>query len=182
MAIIACPTNCATGGVPDVAFDLCTPTIRRGEIKSVLLAQVGKPMTTGDATEITTRLAAVDDTKMVRIFGIGDLPAGAGEPRRISSLYTFAAPRQRTMPFTVYDLNDTNYEFLRKVDKCGGRYLIWFETADGDMFGGEEFNDGQEASVVANYLIPRSDAEEVVGELSFSWTGPMPARKPSVLA
>jgi hypothetical protein len=182
MALITCPTDCATGGVPDVAFDLCNPQRKFGEIQQIVVAQVGEPFTTGDATEITTRLAAVDETKIVILKGYGDMPAASGEPNRISSLYTVTPPKQRTVNFTMIDLNDTNYEFLRKLDKCGGRYLFWFVTADGDMFGGETFNDGVEADATANYIIPQSDQESATGTLTISWTGPMPERKASVLS
>ena len=182
MAEITCPTDCAAGGVPDVAFDLCNPTRRFGEIQQILVAQVGQPMTTGDATELTTRLAATDETKMVILKGYGDMPAATGEPNRISSLYTVTPPKQRTLNFTVLDVNDTNYEFLRKLDKCGGRYLYWPVTADGDMFGGENFVDGIEADTTANYIVPASDQEAATGQLTLNWTGPMPERKPSILS
>jgi hypothetical protein len=184
MALITCPTDCAAGGVPDVAFDLCNPTRRFGEIQQILVAQVGQPMTTGDAAEITTRLGALAGAaeKMVVLKGYGDMPAATGEPNRISSLYTVTPPKQRTVNFTILDLNDTNYEFLRKLDKCGGRYLFWFVTADGDMFGGEDFVEGVEADATANYIIPASDQESATGTLTINWTGAMPERKPSVIS
>lgn len=182
MALITCPTDCATGGVPDVAFDLCTPSYRYGEVTALLIAQVGQPMTLGDSAEITQRLAAADETKMVLVHGYGDLPAASGEPNRLSSKYTITPPKDRTLNFTIVDLNDTNYEFIRRVDKCGGRFLLWYVTADGDMFGGEEFNAGNEVNLTGNYIVPAARTEVATGQFTASWSGPMSERKASPLS
>ncbi|WP_187260751.1 hypothetical protein [Pontibacter beigongshangensis] len=181
MALIVCPTDCATGGVPDVAFNLCSPLFKYGEISALLLAQVGQPLATGDSAEITARLAATDETKIAIVHGYGDLPAAAGEPTRLSSKYTITSPKERTLNFNVADLNDTNYEFLRKIDKCGGRYLMWYITAGGDMYGGEVFNAGNEVTLTANNIIPAASSEVQTGTLVANWTGPMSERKASVL-
>ena len=180
MALITCPTDCATGGVPDVAFDLCTPQYKYGEINGILLGQVGHPLVTGDAAEITTRLAATDETKLVFVHGYGDLPAASGEPNRISSRYTVTPPKQRTLNYTIVDMNDTNYEFLRRIDKCGGKFLMWYQNG-GDLYGGETFEAGNEVDLTANNIIPQSDQELVTGTLIASWTGAMSERKPSPL-
>ena len=179
MALITCPTDCATGGVPDVAFDLCTPQYKYGEISQILVAQIGQPLLTGDAAEITTRLTATDETKLSLLKGYGDLPAASGEPNRISSMYTITPPKQRTLNFTVVDNNDTNYEFARRIDKCGGKFLIWYITSTGDMYGGEDFVEGNEVDLTANSIIPQSDQELSTLQFTANWTGPMSERKPS---
>jgi hypothetical protein len=168
--------------VPDVAFDLCTPAYKYGEVTALLIAQVGEPLVTGDSAEITTRLAATDETKMVLVHGFGDVPAASGEPNRLSSKYTITPPKDRTLNFTIVDLNDTNYEFIRRVDKCGGRFLLWYITADGDMFGGENFIDGNEVNLTGNYIIPANRTETATGQFTATWSGPMSERKPSPIA
>lgn len=184
MALITCPTDCATGGVPDVAFDLCTPQYRFGEVTAILVGQIGQPMVSGDSAEITTRLAAPtgDASKMVLLHGRGDLPAGAGEPNRFSSKYTITAQKDRTLNFTIVDNTEANYEFVRRVDKCGGRFLIWYITADGYMYGGEAFNSGNEVDLTGDEIIPESDKEFRTLQLTANWTAPMSERKLSPLA
>jgi len=38
------------------------------------------------------------------------------------------------------------------MSECGGKYVIWYETSDGILYGG---NDGVEVSLRMNQVIPR---------------------------
>jgi len=42
------------------------------------------------------------------------------------------------------------------IFECGNKFKVWFETADGMLFGG---NEGIEGSINTNYVIPRPRTE-----------------------
>lgn len=181
MAEITCPVDCASGGVPDVAFDLCTPKQKFGEVDALVFAQLGQPLTIGDAAEISTRLAAIDATKIVVVHGYGDKPASSSTPTRLSSKYSFTSPQEHAVNFTIVDNNDTNYEFVRRVNKCGGKFLMYYQSG-GYLYGGENFLSGNEVDTTASEVIPQSFSELSTLPLTASWQGAMSERKLSPLA
>ena len=55
------------------------------------------------------------------------------------------------MNFTIDDVSEENYEFMRSTE-CGGKYRLWYETKGGYMYGG---NDGIKVSIVMDDVLNR---------------------------
>lgn len=147
-----CPSDC-NGAVADVSFSECAPETHYGEVSKLYIAPANFPGFTDvtDLAEWTANLSDTDDNKIRTLIGIGDLPEPEVTETPISGDRVVTGYKKFTLPFEVDEVNDTNYNFLLMLE-CGGKFLMWFETSDGLLFGG---NDGIEISMPANYLIPR---------------------------
>jgi hypothetical protein len=101
--------------------------------------------------EWTTNLSDTADNKIRTLIVIGELP----EPERLevatSGDRIAIGYKTFNLNFAIDETNDTNYNFLLQTE-CGGKFLIWYETSDGMLYGG---NDGIEVSIVLNQPIPR---------------------------
>ena len=147
-----CPTDCS-GAVADVNFNDCTPELHWGEISKIYIVGSDFAGFTDVATlgEWTNNLGDTGDDKIRTLTVIGELP----EPEIAEVPYSgdriAVGYKTFNLPFEIDETNETNYNFLL-MSECGGKYLIWFETSDGILYGG---NDGIEASVRLNLLIPK---------------------------
>lgn len=155
-----CPTGC-DGAVGDVSFSECAPETHYGEVSKLYIApanfesvdNAGNPgfSDVTSLTEWNDNLSDTADNKIRTLIGIGDFPEPETTETPISGDRVVNGPKKFTLPFEVDEVNDTNYNFLLQLE-CGGKFLMWFETSDGLLFGG---NAGIEVSMPANYLIPR---------------------------
>jgi hypothetical protein len=155
-----CPTTCS-GAVAEVSFSECAPEYHWGEISKLYIVEsdfesVDNAGNAGfsDVTSLTEwndNLSDTVDNKIRTLIVIGELP----EPERLEvpASGDRIAIGQKTfnLNFAIDETNDTNYGFLLQTE-CGGKFLIWFETSDGQLYGG---NAGIEASIVLNQAIPR---------------------------
>lgn len=154
MANPLCPTDCSTA-LNQVVFDDCAPNINASEIKRVFVAKGNSSpfenWTT--ATEWTTRMAQSGTTaNAIRTLTvIGDKPAPSSVSKDISNRRKFVVGKDHTMNFTVDDVSDENYEFMRSTE-CGGKYRIWYETHGGYLYGG---NEGVKCSIVMDDVLNR---------------------------
>jgi hypothetical protein len=147
-----CPTDCS-GAVADVLFNDCVPELHWGEISYLYI--VGSSFAgftdVTDLAEWTSNLSQTADDKIRKLTVIGELP----EPELTEISYSgdrvARGSKTFNLAFEVDETNETNYNFLL-MSECGGKYLIWFETSDGILYGG---NDGIEASVLLNLMVPR---------------------------
>lgn len=156
----ACPTDC-NGAVADVSFSECAPETHYGEVSKLYIApanfesvdNAGNPgfSDVTSLTEWNDNLSDTADNKIRTLIGIGDFPEPETTETPISGDRVVTGFKKFTLPFEVDEVNDTNYNFLLLLE-CGGKFLMWFETSDGLLFGG---NAGIEVSMPANYLIPR---------------------------
>jgi hypothetical protein len=149
-----CPTDCTTA-LGGVLFDDCAPNINPSEIKRVLVSK-GNAAPFDDwtvATEWTTRLemsgAAADPIRPLTV--IGDKPAPSSVTKDISNNRKWVVGKDHTLNFTVDDVSDENYEFMRATE-CGGKYRLWYETHGGYLYGG---NDGIKATIVMDDVLNR---------------------------
>ena len=57
----------------------------------------------------------------------------------------------------IDETNVTNYNFLLTTE-CNLKFKMWFDTSDGILYGG---NEGIEASILMNLVIPRERTDVV---------------------
>lgn len=163
-----CPTDC-TANLPVVKFSACAPSILLSEITKVYLGKYStQPFTdVGLATEWTTRLneSAVTEDTIRPLTVIGDKPAAAPIRKEISNGRTWTIGKDHTLNIRIDDVSDENYEFMRAAE-CGGQYRVWFETAGGYLYGG---NEGIPATLDLNDVLAagKDSIEELVGVLTW---------------
>lgn len=161
-----CPTDCS-GAVGDVSFNECTPELHWGEISKIYI--VGSDFAgftdVSALGEWATNLGDTGDDKIRTLKGIGELP----EPEAVEVPYSgdrvAVGYKTFNLAFEIDETNETNYAFLLQSE-CGGKYLIWFETSDGILYGG---NDGIEASVRLNLMVPKERTALVKYLMKATW-------------
>lgn len=136
-----CPTNCE-GALAVISHDECAPVIVASEIKRVFFARpTAAPFTDWKlAPEWTERISDTDitDPDSIRAFTVtGDKPAPSGVVKDISNKRKWYVGKDHTVNFTIDDVTDENYEFMR-VTECGGKFRMWYETHGGYIYGGNE--------------------------------------------
>lgn len=155
-----CPTTCS-GSLADVLFNECAPEWHYGEVSKIYIAEsdfesvdnAGNPgfSDVTSLTEWNDNLSDTVDSKIRTLVVLGDLPEAETTEIAASGDRIAIGYKTFSLIFEIDETNDTNYNFLL-MSECGGKYLIWFETSDGLLFGG---NLGIEVSLRLNYLIPR---------------------------
>lgn len=163
-----CPTDCS-GLLPDPLFDNCAPELQYGEIEWLIIARADAAPFTNieDLAEWTARQALANtNADAISIFHvIADLPEPEVSEITISGDRTVRGEKTFTLPFTIDELNDSNYE-AHLVIECGNQFLFWFVTADGHIYGG---NEGILASMLTNLMIPRERAAlvNILGKMTW---------------
>ena len=170
MAIITCPSGCTTA-LPAVKFDKCAPKVNLSEIERIYVA---KPTAAAFAdwklaTEWTTRISETDSTgdDAIRpLIVIGDKPAPANVIKEISNGRKLPVRKDHTLNVTIDDVSDENYDFMRTLE-CGGQVKIWYETAGGYLYGG---NEGIDATMVLDDVLNRGrdEIETLTGTITWS--------------
>jgi hypothetical protein len=154
----SCPTDCA-GSLPDPLFNDCTPVDGFGEIRYIYLAKANADDLTNveDLAEWTTKLAlAVSDPNAIRKFTVlGDMPAPEKTEIQRSGDRTVTGLKRFQVIFEIDDDSDPNYE-AHLLFECSTKFKMWYETADGMLFGG---NEGVLPSISSDYIIPRASGE-----------------------
>ena len=150
-----CPNTC--GSVADVSFNNCAPERHWGEVSKIYLADASFAGFTdvSDLAEWTTNLSDTVDNKIRTLIGIGDVPEPEIVEVETSADRIAVGFKKFTLPFEIDETNDINYNFLL-LSECGGSYILWFETRDGMLYGG---NDGILVTFRANLMIPRGKTE-----------------------
>ena len=161
-----CPTNCI-GAVEAVSFSECSPEYHWGEVSKIYITETTFAGFTdvSDLAEWTANLDDSADNKIRTLVVIGELPEPektevvASGDRIATGFKTFS------LAFEIDETNDTNYNFLLLIE-CGNKVTFWFETSDGLLYGG---NDGIEASLLLNVMIPRERTalSKFMGKLSW---------------
>jgi hypothetical protein len=163
-----CATGCADAlaVMPAVKFDDSCPEVNQGEITAIYLALRGNPFANWEqAAEWTTRLAAVDNTKIVKLTVIGDKPKPAANQLEISNGRKVTLAKDHVVNFTIDETNAINHEAIRTL-QCGGNFDAWYETSGGLLFGG---NAGLPASAECDMTIPREKGGLIVYEGTLTW-------------
>lgn len=178
---IICPDFCAVE-VPKVKFSACSPVLRLGEISKLYVLNPEAPMADwADAAEWSVRLSddGTGTDKIRTLIVTGDMPAAESTTLKISGGRTVQGVKARTIKFDIDDLSDENLDAARSFD-CGGTFLIYAETFDGQLIGGEA---GILGSLNLDPIIPRSRDEFQTIAGTVKWDKKIaPARIPSPLA
>ena len=161
-----CPTTCS-GSVAAVSFNECAPETHWGEVSKVYITESDFAGFTNVAAlpEWTANLADTGDDKIRTLIVIGELPEPETTEVPLSGDRVAIGYKTFNLNFTIDETNETNYNFLL-MSECGGKYLIWFETSDGILYGG---NDGIEVSLRMNQIIPRERTALVTIECKATW-------------
>lgn len=162
-----CPTGCDFNP-PVVNFDYCAPTVAYGEIKHLYIRAVESSGLTDwtDATE-WTGLISNDGTaggEIRDLVVIASKPEPESNEIEMSLKRKIHPPKKHTITGRIDEVSDENYEMLRTLE-CGGTWLVWYSTGE-YMYGG---NDGIEAQIVMNEIIPESTDELVHFAFTVSW-------------
>lgn len=169
MSTVSCPNSCETA-LPEVKFSKCSPNIVLSEIVRIFVGKQGtQPFNNWkDASEWTQRLSETAKTaNAIRpLTVIADKPAGSPVVKEISNGRKYNLRKDFTVNIEIDDVSPENYEFMR-VTQCGGEYKLWFETAGGRLYGG---NEGIEASLVLDNVLGRGkdEIEKITGTASWS--------------
>lgn len=155
-----CPTTCS-GSLQDVKFNECAPENHWGEISKIYIAQsdfesvdnAGNPgfSDVTSLTEWNDNLSDTADGKIRTLIVIGELPEPEVLEVPMSGDRIAIGYKTFNLNFLIDETNDTIYNFLL-MSECGGKYLIWYETSDGILYGG---NAGIKVSLSLNQIIPR---------------------------
>ncbi len=167
MSVISCPTDCS--GLPNVYFNLCAPELHYGEITKVYFTTA-----TGDdfvnwtsLAEWTGRLADSGGTgdSIRTLILMGDMPAAESTEIPLSADRTARGFKRFTLNLKIDETNETNRDMIRTFD-CDAKYKIWYETADGYLYGG---NTGVSGTFYFDEIIPvgREELQTFTG--TFKW-------------
>lgn len=164
-----CPDNCDFA-LPEVLFDDCAPQVIYSEIRRIFIAKKAAAVFTNWtlATEWLARLSQVSttgDDYIRALTVIGDKPAAADVTKDISNGRKVVIGKDHTVNFTIDDVSDINYEFMRGLE-CGGEFKFWYETSGGKLYGG---NSGFLARVSMNDVLNRGvdEIETLAGVISW---------------
>lgn len=163
----SCPDNC-TFQLPEATFNFCKSDIHTGEIETLYLASSDAECFTdwSSLAEWTTRLSntSLDPDAIRRLRCIGTLPAGTSSPVTISLGQTFNPEKDRTATITIEDCSDENFDFMRFLE-CQFTVKAWFQTAGGDLFGGDC---GVDVNIDPNYII--EEGQGSIHHITFTLT------------
>lgn len=159
MPVPTCSNSC-DANLATVNFSDCAPEVVFSEIRRVFLAKstAAAFATWGQAAEWTTRLSqtSVSGDDYIRpLTVIADKPAATGVVKDISNGRKKTIGKDHVINFTIDDMSQENYEFMRSLE-CGGEFKMWYETEGGYMYGGP---DGIKVNVDANVVNNRGREE-----------------------
>lgn len=163
-----CPEDCESS-LPAVDFNLCAPEVHYGEIAKIYVARADADdfSAVDIITEWTARLSQTDtgDDNIRELTVIGELTEPEQTEVPISGDRIVIGFKSFTIDFEIDETNDTNYYFLLNYE-CDMQNKIWFETADGMLYGG---NTGILGSLKLNNIIPRDRTEISKFMGTFKW-------------
>jgi len=161
-----CPTTCE-GSLQSVSFNECAPETHWGEISKIYVgpADLAPFLDVSALAEWTAKLADTGDDKIRTLIVIGEQPEPEQTEVPISGDRVVTGYKKFIINAEIDETNEINYNFMA-MSECGGKYLIWYETSDGILYGG---NDGIEASMKMNQVIPKERTGIVKILAKVSW-------------
>jgi len=169
MPVPTCTLDC-NATLPVVKFNRCAPNVVFSEIRRIFIAKLNAaPFANWKAAG--EWIARMSETNVVgndyirALTVIGDKPAATSVVKEVSNGRRVTIGKDHTLNWTIDDVTDENYEFMRALE-CGGEYRFWYETEGGYMFGG---NEGFTSRVDANDVLNRGrdEIETINGVLSW---------------
>lgn len=120
-------------------------------------------------TAITTWIGTVNNSSaggLRFLEGIGDKPEPTTTEVTGARGITARIGKKHVLNFDSLTIDNLNYEFFRKLDKCGGRVFLWYATKN-YLYGGIN---GIEAVVTkAPHILARGTGSIAVNTLEFVW-------------
>lgn len=169
--MVGAPT-CGAETLPEVDFNFCEPDIKLSEIQRVFIGKIGsEPFNDWTQAEEWTERMSESSTSINAIRPltvIGDKPAPAATKKEISNARKINTRKDHTLNFTVDEVTATNHEFLQGVEG-GKRFRLWYETAGGLMFGG---NNGIPVELTGDMVLKRGAGEIMGYEYVATWISP----------
>lgn len=161
MANPVCLNDC-DADLPVVSFDKCNPEIHLSEIRRIFVAKLTAASFTNVAlaAEWVTRLSetSVANDDVIRpMTVIADKPAPTPTVKEISGGRKITINKNHIVNITIDETSAINHDMVRALE-CGGEFKIWYETAGGLLFGG---NDGIECSISLDMVLARGDEHMV---------------------
>lgn len=171
-----CPANCASADLPIVLFNECTDAVisEESEITDIYLspeddANPGqpkyKPATwTSAAAYVTATVNGGAGLKHLTV--IGDKPLPEVTSRVISKGRVIPGLANHTLNFDIDDTTDANYNLMRR-GQCGGRWVMWYKTKGGYVYGGAN---GFSANVAnAGEVLARGEGNYSLFQFIMTW-------------
>jgi len=164
--------------IPVVSFDENAPQVHYGQIRDIMIGNLGYPLTAETKVVIEARIDNSGDVttpeETLRLLTvIGDKPEPESTVLDISHKRKIKSPRKHTVNIRIDEMNEANYSFLKSLIEGGvSEVAMWYFT-DGHMYGGLT---GVQASINLDHVIPESteELEYITGQLT--WQGDYPAR------
>ena len=135
---VDCPV--CSDQLPEVSFNPCGPDLLDDGVIGLLLARPDQGFANvEDPAEHSTRTSetSADEDAIRRLVGVGAWAAEYGATFPIGRK-TFYQKNTATLTLKVYDNNDENYEFARKLG-CNSTFAVWRLDNSDHIYGG---NDG----------------------------------------
>lgn len=174
-----CPdtgTGCDDFPLPEFDSEFCPEGVKLelSEIKRLFVAEVdptdetealGGPSDWAEEADWLTSLDNSDPEKVRYLYGIGDKPEPEMQEATIHDNQTVVLSKTHTVNFDILDMNDTNYEAVRKLQKRQRR-RVWFETRGGYLYGGDH---GILCSLQARFVKERGAEAFHRGLVEITW-------------
>jgi len=168
MSLPTCGTAC-TDNLPALDFSKCAPVLNAAQISKIFFTNPGNPMSDwSNALEWDSRLDqdASGSSKIRTLIGIGEFTEPAQEEKEISLGRKFRGVKNFTINHVIDETGDANYEAMRQLECNSGAKLIWFQTRDGLLYGG---NAGIEASIKMNQVITNNYQDFITFNVKIEW-------------
>ena len=160
--------------LPDVDFCLNNPIFKLGQIRKIHIGVAGIPLSSAEGIgEIKSRnLLLKSDPDAIRtLSGIGQKPKPSVTKTWGSLQRNIVINKEHAITFKVDEMSRGNDLALMDFNRAGHNFVIWYETADELLFGGE---DGIPVSIDSNRIIPESKNDISYWELDILWKIPTP--------
>jgi hypothetical protein len=170
-----CPESCSSADLPAVDFNECTDAVEseESEITDVFLSVEDDAGTDpkyfpSDWTDADAWTAAIAQSGngIRHLTVIGDKPLPENASRTISKGRIIFGRAKHQINFDIDDVTAANYELMRR-GQCGGRWVIWYATAGGKLYGGPK---GFSANVaLAGEVLERGEGNFAVLRFNLTW-------------
>lgn len=178
---LTCPVDCDDTlvlGAIDVNQDCTNYPQKYSQICDLVLRPDGAnaPLDWTGAPTVTAVTGEIDNADTVggkskHLVGEGEIQAAEKTSDEYPKRKTKVNNRLYTLPFTIKNLSDEQYEFLRQL-QCGvTAYRISYANVGGHIFGGAEGIDIDSIDVDFIYSGGRDDKEQAVITITWSADG-----------
>lgn len=164
-----CAVDCSEA-LPALSCSTCLE-VNNGQVSYMYLSKVGNPLTDAAGSDMATRIDnanVADDTAIRALCVKGQLNEPTFEETDLECGIKYRTPAEYTLTLESNNTNDTNYDAIRKLQACQGRYLLWFSMRDSKhLYGGQ---DGIEVSLYPS--VQSTDGEKnsrLIVNYQISW-------------